>query len=227
MCEFASVGSWHICSSLGNAYTTGSHPAPTGFIEPCRPTKAARPPSGPEWVHEIKHDGFRLMVRREGARVRCFTRGGHDWADRFPAIMEAAKRLRPQSFMIDGEGIICRADGVSDFDALRIGRRAHEVTLAAFDLIELQGDDLRKEPLFNRKQRLARILSSGPEAIVYNEHITHDGPTVFEHACRLRLEGIVSKRLDAPYRSGLVKTWLKSKNPLSEAVRRETEEGWG
>jgi len=65
----------------------------------------------------------------------------------------------------------------------------HEVTLAAFDLIELQGDELRKEPLFNRKQRLARILSSGPEAIVYNEHITHDGPTVFEHACRLRLEG--------------------------------------
>jgi len=98
------------------------------------------------------------------------------------------------------------------------------VQAAAFDLIELHADDLRKEPLFNRKQRLARILSGGRDAIVYNEHITHDGTIVFEHACRLGLEGIVSKRLDAPYQSGPVKTWLKSKNPLSEAVRRETEE---
>ena len=81
---------------------------PSEFIEPCRPTKAIRPPSGPEWVHEIKHDGFRLLVRREGPRVRCFTWGGHDWADRFPAIVEAAKRLRPQSFLIDGEAVICR-----------------------------------------------------------------------------------------------------------------------
>ena len=199
---------------------------PSGFIEPCRPTKAIRPPSGPEWVHEIKHDGFRLLVRREGPRVRCFTWGGHDWADRFPAIVEAAKRLRPQSFLIDGEAVICRPDGVSDFDALRVGRRAHEVTLAAFDLIELQADDLRKEPLFNRKQRLARTPERWPGRDRLQRHITHDGPTVFEHACRLRLEGIVSKRLDAPYRSGAAKSWLKSKNPLSEAVRRETQEDW-
>jgi ATP-dependent DNA ligase len=82
------------------------------------------------------------------------------------------------------------------------------------------------EPLFNRKQRLSRILSGSPDAIVYNEHITHDGPTVFDHVCRLGLEGIVSKRLDAPYRSGPSKAWLKSKNPLSEAVRREHEEDW-
>lgn len=98
---------------------------------------------------------------------------GTNWADRFPAIVEAARRLCAQSFLIDGEAIICRPDGISDFAALRIGRRAHEVTLAAFDLIELQGDDL---PLFNRKQRLARILERGREAIIFNEHITHDGP---------------------------------------------------
>ena len=199
---------------------------PHGFVEPCQPTKAVKPPSGPGWVHEIKHDGFRLLVRREGPRVRCFTRRGHDWSDRFPAIVEAVSRLKPQSLIIDGEAVVFRSDGVSDFDALRIGRRAHEVTMVAFDLLELQDDDLRKQPLFNRKQRLARVLAGGPEAIVYSEHITHDGPTVFEHACRLGLEGIVSKRLDAPYRSGPVKTWLKSKNPLSEAVRREREEDW-
>src|SRR5215212_6420234 len=111
---------------------------PSGFVEPCRPSKATAPPSGPEWVHEIKHDGFRLLVRREGPRVRCFTRGGFDWADRFPAIVEAGSRLRAQSFLIDGEVIVCRADGLSDFDALRYRRAGHSATLVAFDLIQLQ-----------------------------------------------------------------------------------------
>ena len=87
---------------------------PSGFIEPCLPSKVARPPSGPLWVHEIKHDGYRLMVRRDGSRVRCFTRNGHDWADRFPAIVDAALRLRAQSFLIDGEAVIARDDGRPD-----------------------------------------------------------------------------------------------------------------
>src|SRR5437763_1206346 len=123
------------------------------FIEPCRPSKAIKPPSGPLWVHEIKYDGFRLMVRREGSRIRCFTRGGYEWPDRFPAIVEAANRLKAQSFLIDGEAVVCRADGLSDFDALRYRRRGHNVTLVAFDLIELQGEDLRDRPLEQRKQR--------------------------------------------------------------------------
>ena len=205
---------------------TGAVRRPSGFIEPCRPTKAVRPPFGPAWVHEVKHDGFRLLVRKEGSRVRCFTRGGHDWADRFPAIVDAARRLKAASFLIDGEAIICRANGLSDFEALRVGRRAHEVTVAAFDLIELQGVDLRDEPLARRKQRLAKILVRADDAIAFNEHFADDENIVFEHACRLGLEGIVSKRLDAPYRSGRSKDWLKSKNPRSEAVRREREGNW-
>src|SRR4029079_4927 len=136
------------------------------------------------------------------------------------------RRLKASSFLIDGEAIICRADGLSDFAALRVGRRAHEVMLAAFDLIELKGDDLREEPLEKRKQRLEKILAGGVDTIAYNEHFYHHGDVVFDHACRLGLEGIVSKRLDAPYRSGPSKTWLKSKNPLSVAVRREREEEW-
>ena len=128
--------------------------------------------------------------------------------------------VRAKSFLIDREAVVCGPDGLSDFDALRIGRRAHEVTLTAFDLIELQAADLRDEPLLKRKQWLAKILGSGPDAIVYNEHLEQDGPAVFEHACRMGLEGIVSKRLDSPYRSGPSKTWLKSKNPLSEAAAR-------
>jgi bifunctional non-homologous end joining protein LigD len=92
---------------------------PTGFIEPCQPSKVAIPPSGPLWVHEIKHDGYRLMVRRDGARVRCFTKGGHDWADRFPAIVDAALHLKATSFLIDGEAVIAHDDGTPDFHALR------------------------------------------------------------------------------------------------------------
>jgi ATP-dependent DNA ligase len=129
--------------------------------------------------------------------------------------------LPTPSFLIDGEAVVCREDGISDFDALRSCRRDYEVTLIAFDLIEWQGDDLRDQKLIDRKNRLAKMLARGGGAIQFNEHLAHDGPAVFEHACRLGLEGIVSKRLDSPYRSGPSKVWLKSKNPQvrSRAVR--------
>jgi bifunctional non-homologous end joining protein LigD len=90
----------------------------SGFVEPCRPSKPTRPPSGPEWVHEVKLDGFRLLVRRDGARVRCFTRGGFDWADRFPAVLDVAHRIRAQSFFTDGEAL--QSDGVSLIDDLAV-----------------------------------------------------------------------------------------------------------
>ena len=200
---------------------------PTGFIEPCRPSKVAKPPSGPLWIHEIKHDGYRLMVRREGARVRCFTRNGHDWANRFPAIVDAALRIKATSFLIDGEVVITAKDGTSDFRALRSKRRGIEAVLFAFDLIELDGDDLRALPLIERKRRLTtRLGKAKGRAIRFVEHLTDDGPTVFRHVCQMGLEGIVSKRTDSPYRSGPSRTWVKSKNPASEAVRREREEEW-
>ena len=199
---------------------------PSGFIEPCLPSTAARPPSGPLWVHEFKHDGYRLMVRRDGSRVRCFTRNGHDWADRFPAIVDAALRIKATSFLIDGEVVVVRDDGTTDFHALR--SRGHEAVLYAFDLIEHDGDDLRDLPLIERKRRLARLIGKTKSwlAIQYGVHLKGSGASVFAHVCRLGLEGIVSKRTDAPYRSGPSKAWLKSKNPASAAVRREREEHW-
>jgi ATP-dependent DNA ligase len=199
----------------------------SGFISPCQPTRVSRPPSGPNWIHEIKHDGYRLMVRKEGERVRCFTRGGHDWADRFPAIADAASRIKAASFLIDGEAVIANEDGTPDFHALRSKRRGHEAVLYAFDLIALDGDDLRDLPLIERKRRLKKLLGkSQRRAIRLVEHLTGDGPTIFEHVCRMGLEGIVSKRIDAPYRSGPSKVWVKCKNPESVAVRREREEQW-
>ena len=102
---------------------------PSGFIEPCRPSRTTKPPPGPGWIHEIKHEGFRLLVRREGARVRSYTKNGYDWADRFPAIVEAASRLKASSFLIDGEAVVLRPDGLSDSNALR-SRHCGAVLLA-------------------------------------------------------------------------------------------------
>jgi len=121
-------------------------PRPSGFVAPCLPSKVVRPPSGSLWLHEIKFDGYRLMVRRDGPRVRCFTRNGHDWARRFPTIVAAAHRIKASRFLIDGEAVIVRDDGTSDFHALRSRRRGHEAVLYAFDLLELDGDDLRDLP---------------------------------------------------------------------------------
>ena len=181
---------------------------PPGFIEACLPSKVTRPPSGPLWVHEIKHDGYRLMVRRDGGRVRCFTRNGHDWADRFPAIVAAAHRIKASSFPIDGEVVVVRDDGTLDFHALRSRRRGREAVLFAFDLIEQDGDDLRDLPLIERKRRLKKLIGKAKRrSIQFVEHLTDDGPLVFEHVRRMGLEGIVSKRTDAPYRSGPSKTW--------------------
>jgi len=200
---------------------------PSGFIEPCLSSTAGRPPPGPMWVHEIKHDGYRLMVRRHGLRVRCFTRNGHDWADRFPAIVDAAHRIKASSFLIDGEAVIAHDDGTPNFHALRSRRRGHEAVLFAFDLIEHDGDDLRDLPLIDRKRRLNRLLGRAKgRAIQYNAHLKASGATVFEHVCGLGLEGAVSKRTDAPYRSGPSRMWVKTKNPASDAVRREREEKW-
>jgi ATP-dependent DNA ligase len=153
-------------------------------------------------VHEIKHDAYRLIVRREGDTVRLFTRRGYDWTDRYPAIATAAAKLRAKSFTIDGEAAVCGADGVAIFDALHRRDTVTEAMLNAFDLLELDGADMRPVPLGVRKAKLARLVDRRLTGIVLNEHTDEDGATVFRHACKLGLEGIVSKRLAAPYRSG-------------------------
>ena len=135
--------------------------------------------------------------------------------------------LRARSCIIDGEAVCCGDDGVPSFDRIRYRRHDGEVFLYAFDLIELDGDDLRREPLDVRKATLASLLRRSATGLRLNEHIEADGPTVFAHACKLGLEGIVSKRKGSPYRSGRSPDWLKMKNPACAAVRREEEEDWG
>ena len=122
-------------------------PLPPGFVPPCLPTKAPRPPTGEIWLHEIKHDGFRVIARKDGARVRLYSRPGNDLTDRFPLIVEALAGLRSRSVILDGEAVACDENGMPSFDRLRHRRHDASVFLYAFDLIELNGDDLRRDPL--------------------------------------------------------------------------------
>jgi bifunctional non-homologous end joining protein LigD len=129
--------------------------------------------------------------------------------------------------MVDGEAIVVNADGLSVFDLLRYRHHDHAAVLCAFDLIELDGEDLRWTPLENRKKALADLLAGAGDGIALNTHFSGDGATIFQYACALGCEGIVSKRPGSHYRSGLVDHWLKIKNPLAPAVQREREEEWG
>jgi bifunctional non-homologous end joining protein LigD len=201
----------------------------TEFIPPCIPTRARKPPAGTDWVHEIKHDGYRLQVRRDGDTVRLFTRRGYDWTDRYPSIAGTAAMLRlsrARSFTLDGEAVVSGPDGIAVFDALHRRQKATDAMLYAFDLLEFNGEDLRPLPLAERKARLERLLSRSRTGIVFNEHTDEDGATIFLHACKMGLEGIVSKRLSAPYRSGPSRDWIKVKNPDSPAMVRHREERW-
>jgi bifunctional non-homologous end joining protein LigD len=137
-----------------------------GFVAPCIPSVAHKPPSGPDWVHEIKHDGYRLIVRRGGPAVRLFTRRGFDWTDRYPAIAAVAAKLRAKSFTLDGEAAVSGADGVAVFAALHRRRAVPDAILHAFDLLELNGKDLRPLPLGERKAKLARLLAGSTAGIV-------------------------------------------------------------
>jgi ATP-dependent DNA ligase len=198
-----------------------------GIIEPCLPSPAKAPPSGPGWIHEIKHDGFRILARRNGAGVQLITRAGNDFSPRFPFIAMAVKSLPARSCLIDGEAIVCDETGLAVFDLIRDHRTVGGAVHCAFDLLEMNGKDLRGEPIEKRKELLAELLCGSQISLVLNESFVEDGAIVYREACKLGCEGIVSKRIGSPYRSGRSAHWVKVKNPKAPAVKREAEEHWG
>jgi bifunctional non-homologous end joining protein LigD len=204
-------------------------PAPkSAFIEPCLPSPADKPPAGSNWIHEIKHDGYRLMARRDPVGIRLLTRRGNDWSNRFPLVVEAVNHLKVRSCLIDGEVVCCDERGFARFVVLRRRRNEVQAFLYAFDVLELNGTDMRREPIEVRKTTLASIPRKSRHGLRLNEHLEHaEGEVVFRHACQMGLEGIVSKRLGSRYRSGRSPDWLKFKNPAAPAIRREAEEDWG
>jgi ATP-dependent DNA ligase len=190
-------------------------------FEFCQPTTGKVVPSAPEWFHEIKYDGFRLRLERDGARVKLITKGGYDWTKRYPRIVEAALRNRQTRFVIDGEAIVRGVDGYSDFNALHSGRHNDEVELIAFDILALDGDDLRNLPLSMRKANLQRLFARRPDGIFVSDFEQGEiGPDLFRKACEFGLEGLVSKRADRPYRGGQSKDWIKVKNRDHHAFER-------
>jgi bifunctional non-homologous end joining protein LigD len=184
------------------------------------------PPSGPGWIHEIKHDGFRILARRDSADVRLITRAGNDFSSRFPFVAMAMAKLPVRSCLIDGEAIVCDENGLAVFELIRRHGALASAVLCAFDLLELDGKDLRREAIEERKGLLAELLNGSHLSIVLNEHFEEDGAIVYREACRLGCEGIVSKRLGSPYRSGRSAHWVKVKNPKAPAVTGEAEEDW-
>jgi bifunctional non-homologous end joining protein LigD len=197
---------------------------PPGFIAPCLPTDGHAVPTGPQWAYEIKHDGYRFICRRDGDSVRVFSRRGNDHTDRAPGIAEALMALKVRSVTIDGEGVVCGPDGVTDFKRLRaaLGRKgSRQAFLYAFDLLELDGQDLRREPWETRRAILITMLRKCSDGIRLSEHVEGtDGTTIFGHACAMGLEGIVAKRRDRPYKSGRSPDWIKVKNPDAPAATR-------
>jgi ATP-dependent DNA ligase len=193
-------------------------------FQPCIPTLGKQVPAGPDWIHEIKQDGYRLIVQRDCKSVRLFTRNGHDWTSRYPRIVEAARKNRQNRFVIDGEAVLLGVDGISDFNALHGRRRDEEVQLYAFDCLALEGEDLRALPLHLRKTNLARLLARRPDGIFAAPF--EDGeidPALFRKACEFGLEGLVSKRRDSPYRAGRSPSWVKVKNRTHPAMTRVKE----
>jgi bifunctional non-homologous end joining protein LigD len=187
-------------------------------IEPCLATLVAEVPQGDVWLHEIKWDGYRLIAFRHNGKTRLATRRGHDWTHRFPGIATALDALGVESAILDGEAVIEDETGISNFSALQNalsdehGGQADKAIFFGFDLLYLDGLDLRALPLEARKARLAEILPKDQTGTLrLSEHIDADGGAMVRSACRLGLEGIISKRRDRPYRSGRREDWLKIK----------------
>ena len=196
------------------------------FMEPCLPSPAKKPPTGSNWLHEIKHDGFRIMALRDVDGVRLITRNGNDFTRRFPLAASAVAALPVRSCLIDGEAIVTDDNGLAVFELIRRARHGAQAVLCAFDLLALDGADLRRLPIQQRKDRLAKLLHNPPDGIVLNAHYVGDGGKVFREACKLGCEGIVSKRRGSHYRSGRSTSCINVKNPAAPAVRREAEEEW-
>jgi bifunctional non-homologous end joining protein LigD len=191
--------------------TRSRRPRPAGFVQPARPLLTMTPRAGPEWIHEVKHDGYRLLARKDAGRVTLWSRYATDYSDTFLRIAEAIRALPVDNALIDGEAVVFRPNGHSDFTALRTNRGAAQATLVAFDLLQFQGEDWRKLALEVRRAQLESLVSE-VDGIKFSEAIEGDGTLVFDHARRLGLEGIVSKRLGGVYTSGRCRNWLKVKN---------------
>lgn len=183
------------------------------FIKPMEPAQILGPPISDDWLHEIKYDGFRTQLVLDWAGARAFSRRGYDWSTRYWPAVQAAEKLPAKSFIIDGEMTALDADGKPDFHAMhsRMRWNAELLTFVAFDLLHLDGEDLRYMPLIERKDRLWELVKPAEGIIQYSAHVQGNGLEFFNAVGRMGLEGVVSKRSESFYRSGKTEAWVKAK----------------
>src|SRR5579883_62178 len=195
----------------------GGKAAP-GFIPELDPMEAQSPPTTAGWVHEVKWDGFRAQAHLRDGKVTTYSRSGLDWTEQFDTISEAVAKLKAKSAVLDGEVVVIGPGGKPDFQALRrnLNKHSPDLQYCAFDLLELNGKDLRGRPLIERKAALAKLLAKAPDRVRYVEHFETDPRQVMEAACKLGLEGVVSKKTDSAYKPGRQGTWVKSKCRLTD-----------
>lgn len=183
------------------------------FIPPQLATLVNSMPKGKEWLHEVKFDGYRVLTYLENGKARMMTRSGLDWTDKFGDISEIIARLKVDHAILDGELVSLNAQKVSSFSSLKnaLSEGGNDLSYYVFDLLYLDGQDIRKEPLLTRKKQLEALLKKQKlPRVFYSDHFAHEG-TFYDKACKLGLEGVISKRSDAPYTSQRSKTWLKTK----------------
>jgi bifunctional non-homologous end joining protein LigD len=180
-----------------------------GFVEPALASSIAKVPSGARWIHEIKFAGYRVQVHLANETVNIFTRRGNDWTHRFKKVSHDAWHIKATSAVIDGEIVVPAADGTTDFSVLQneLKGQSSKIVMVAFDLLYLNGRDLRKLPLHQRKAQLKKIIA-GTE-IQFSESFEVDGQAMFEHACKVGLEGVMSKVRDSTYPTGRSNDWVK------------------
>jgi bifunctional non-homologous end joining protein LigD len=202
---------------------------PAGFILPCQPLLVYRPPAGSDCLHEIKHDGYRILARKEQGRVTLWTRHGTNFTDRLPKVAEAVCSLAADSALIDGEAVTFRSDGHSDFAALRTKAGSAQACHVAFDLLSLNGEDLRQRPLAERRDDLSRLVH-GVDGILFSEALSAEGALVFAKACKQagpggdRLEACrqpVSER-DKPAMAEVQEPGLCARFPLIACIHLDT-----
>jgi len=203
-----------------------------GFVPTMQPTLVDAAPEGHDWIHEIKYDGYRTELLLNGADSRAFTRNGHDWSDKYRLILDRAQALPGRVALLDGEIIVQSETGRSDFHAVRsaITSAPERLVFYAFDLLMVDGMDIRREPLLVRRERLRKIIGEHDPTfpIQFSDHIVGNGPAFFHQAEDLGLEGIVSKQASSRYRSGYVTSWVKTKAfTVDEFVIIGTEQGFG
>jgi bifunctional non-homologous end joining protein LigD len=190
-------------------FTLGVKAAFPGFIPPALATKIDRPPTGERWIHEIKFDGYRVQLHMANDDIKVFTRNGNDWTKRFRKVAADAYLINAKSAIIDGEIVVPAADGTTDFSVLQneLNGTSNKIVMVAFDLLYLNGQDIRKLPLMERKALLQKLIAK--TAIQFSESFEIGGREMFQHACKTGLEGVVSKVRDSRYLTDRTNDWVK------------------